>query len=72
MYKRQVGEDNSNVYDTVYCDSDEQRAFELTTQLLNEHPDITVPVSYTHLDVYKRQGYSCPENIFHRPDSDKN
>lgn len=51
--KSAVGEDNSNVYDTVYCDSDEQRAFELTTQLLNEHPDITVLAG---LDQYSSAG----------------
>lgn len=51
--KSAVGENNSNVYDTVYCDSDEQRAFELTTQLLNEHPDITVLAG---LDQYSSAG----------------
>ena len=33
---------------------------QITTQLLDDGVDVIVPVSYTHLDVYKRQGRDRP------------
>ena len=43
---------------------------EKSLEQLKQEYEKTTAVSYTHLDVYKRQAHtagSLPENIFHKP-----
>ena len=36
-----------------------------------QNMDVYIPVSYTHLDVYKRQEYSCLGDIFNLGNNQK-
>ena len=45
------------MYDTVYFQEPRQQLNHHPTRTTNERS--TIPVSYTHLDVYKRQQFIC-------------
>ena len=54
-----LGLSNDILYSEMSSLTAKEKVKVLLAQALFGKPDIILPVSYTHLDVYKRQSYTC-------------